>query len=158
MPKHATGIYLIRTVGWPIAQVPNISHTLQAELVEEVEANLRLVGSACSQGSVERRLKAALAEKPPNPVAHPSAWYGSAAASVSAMAAASVAVAAGGSGTGADSQRSKALSSVKIVESVSAVYPAFADFHAASLMDLVKMLSRQHFAQAAMVASTLAAR
>lgn len=107
---------------------------------------------------MERRLKAALAEKTLPPVAHPSAWYGSAAASVSAMAAASVAVAAGGSGTGADSQRSKALSSVKIVESVSAVYPAFADFHATSLMDLVKMLSRQHFAQAAMVATTLAAR
>ncbi|CAN0337995.1 unnamed protein product, partial [Ectocarpus sp. 12 AP-2014] len=64
----------------------------------------------------------------------------------------------GGAGVAGEYNRSKALSSVKIVESVSAAYPAFADFHAASLMDLVRMLSRQHFLQAGVVASTLAAR
>ncbi|CAN0033290.1 unnamed protein product, partial [Ectocarpus fasciculatus] len=110
------------------------------------------------QGSVERRLKAALGEKPPPPATHPAAWYGSAAASVSATASVAAAAANGGAGVAGEYNRSKALSSVKIVESVSAAYPAFADFHAASLMDLVRMLSRQHFLQAGVAASTLAAR
>lgn len=109
------------------------------------------------QGSVERRLKAALGEKLVQPAVLPAAWYGSAAASVAAAAAA--AGSAGGTGAGgSDADRSKALSSVKIVESVAAVFPAFADPHAASLMELVRMLSRQHFHQVAMVAASLAAR
>lgn len=108
---------------------------------------------------MERRLKAALAEKPLPPVTHPTAWYGSAAASVSAMASVAAAAASGGAGgVGGDANRSKALSSVRIVETVSAVHPAFADFHAASLMELVKVLSRQHFLQASVVATSLATR
>lgn len=116
------------------------------------------------QGSVERRLKAALSEKPVQPSPHTSAWYGSAAASVSAATVAAAAVAAaaaagsGGSAGGADSDRSKALSSVKIVDSVTVVHPPFADVHAATLMELVKMLSRQHFHQVVVTAGSLASR
>ena len=110
------------------------------------------------QGSVERRLKAALTDKSP-PLA--AAVYASAAGSLppTAVAASNAAANSGvGVSGGGDADRSKALSSVKIVESVSSVFPQFADVHAASLMELVRVLSRQHFNQAAVVAASLAAR
>ncbi|CAM9449609.1 unnamed protein product, partial [Laminaria digitata] len=114
------------------------------------------------QGSVERRLKAALSDKSPPLTA---AVYASAAGSLppTAVAASNAAANAGGGGSsvggggGGDADRSKALSSIKIVESVSSVFPEFADVHAASLMELVRVLSRQHF-QAVIVAASLAAR
>lgn len=118
------------------------------------------------QGSVERRLKAALSEKPVPPVSNPSTWHRSAAASVpiAAQVAAAAANPAGvpGSGgivgAGGDADRSKALLSVKIVGSVAAVFPAFAEPHAASLLELAKTLLRQHFQQAALTAAALLAR
>lgn len=115
------------------------------------------------QGSVGRRLKVALSDKPP---ALPAAVYASAAGSLppTAVAASNAAAnsAGGGGGVGGgasgDADRSKALSPVKIVESVSSVFPEFADVHAGSLMELVRVLSRQHFHQASIVAASLATR
>ena len=130
------------------------------------------------QGSVERRLKAAVNDRPPPSPSPSVAWHASAAASVSTSTHAAVQVAqaqaslaagaaaaggtvgpgAAGGGVGGDADRNKALFPVKIVESVSAVYPAFAEPHAASLLELVKVLLRQHFHQAVMTAASLAPR
>lgn len=118
------------------------------------------------QGSVERRLKAALSEKHVPPASHPGIWHGSAAASVPivaqmAAAAASPAGAPGSGGVvgaGGDADRSKALLSVKVVGSVAAVYPAFAEPHAASLLELAKTLRWKHFQRAALTAASLLAR
>lgn len=128
------------------------------------------------QASVERRIKAALGREKPvaMPSALPAAWYGrvaaaaaslpaAAAAAAVAAAAASASGGAGAAGGGAgllglEADRSKALCSVKMVETVAAVFPAYADAHAGSLMDLAKLLSRQHFHQVAAVPAAPAAR
>lgn len=114
--------------------------------------------------ALEHRMEAAVAEKaiPPQPA--PTGRFSSGGAAPAAPATPAAAAAASGTSGGAgggteeDGTRSKALLSVRIVEAVSQVHPPFADEHASTLLELVRVLSRQHFAQAAALSASMATR
>lgn len=91
--------------------------------------------------AIDKRLTQALAEKGGAAAASGHPCYPSGAAQAVAGSG------GGGSAAGPDGDRNKALLPVKAVQMVSEIFPPFADSHAASLMELVKMLSRQHFHQ-----------
>lgn len=117
------------------------------------------------RGTLDRRLTVALADKSAQATAphQPSSPSNPAAVTASATAAAAGG-GAGGSGAGGvggadgDGYRTKALLSVRVLEMVAQVFPPFPDSHATSLMELVRLLSLQHFHQVTAVAASIAAR
>lgn len=105
------------------------------------------------RASLDKRISAALSEKNVStPASHQQGWYSSPAGGTptAAPVASGFGVGVGPVGTGSpdsDASRNKALLSVKVLQMVAKVFSPFADSHASSLMELVRLLSRQHFLQ-----------